>query len=156
VNKFKISPLDLFWGLLAILAGALVNYLGDLYLGVSLELFSGVATFSSIWAVDLFFVPFVAGLIVSFIFGLGGKILAYFSPIIVRGISYYQYNSGATPVPEGSILLELGFWILLVIVAVEAAAIGGVIGEVVIKKTYGRSPLSKIHKRYQKKPDQTK
>jgi len=47
--------------------------------------------------------------------------------------------------------LPIGYWVLIVIVSVEAAAAGGLIGEFVIKKTYGRRPKHLIHKRYQLK-----
>lgn len=133
------------------LAGAAVNVVGDRMMGVSLELFYGVQTFSPMWAVTLFFVPFVAGVVVSLIFGLGGKILAYFSPIIVRVYEYSAVYDERLSLPDGVFLLPLGYWILVVIIAVEAAAIGGVIGEIINKKVYGRTARSKFHIRYQKK-----
>jgi hypothetical protein len=39
--------------------------------------------------------------------------------------------------------MPMGWWGFYVILAIEAAAIGGVIGEVVIKRTYGRSAPSR-------------
>jgi len=51
-------------GTVAIAAGVLVNYVGDRLLGVRLELFFGVQTFSPMWVVDLFLAPFIAGLVV--------------------------------------------------------------------------------------------
>lgn len=142
---------DIAWGIIAILAGAAVNYAGDRLMGVRLELFYGVQTFNPMWILTLFVVPFFAGLAVSLIYGLGGKILAYFSPIIVRVYEYIVLYDDRLNLPEGITLLPLGYWILVVIVAVEAAAIGGVIGEIVNKKVYGRSSKEKFHKRYQKK-----
>ena len=133
-------------GCFAIGVGALVNYAGDRLLGVRLELFWGVSTFSLIWAADLFIVPFFAGLSVSMIYGLGGKLLCYFSPIIVRGISYIQM-SYYTEMPEGVVVLPFFYWILILIVAIEAAAIGGVFGEILVKKTYGRRPKHLLYKR---------
>lgn len=127
-------------------AGALVNYLGDRLLGVRLEYFMGPYTFSAAWILDLFLVPVFAGLTVSLIYGLGGKLWCYFSPLIVRVVSYLDavYGSG---VPDGVMLLPVPYWILLVIVAIEAAAIGGVFGEIVAKKTYGRRPRHLVYKK---------
>jgi hypothetical protein len=135
----------LLMGCVAIVAGALVNYAGDRLLGIRLELFWGVSTFSPLWVVDLFVVPFIAGFVVSMVYGLGGKLLCYFAPIIVRGISYIQmYNY--PNLPEGVVLLPLGYWVLVLIVAIEAAAFGGVFGEIMVKKTYGRRPKHLLYK----------
>lgn len=139
------KKMALLMGGLALLVGSLVNYAGDRLLDIRLELFFGVHTFSPIWVLDLFLVPFIAGIVVSMIYGLGGKLLCYFVPIIVRGISYIEmtFYEG---LPEGVTLLPFWYWILVLIVAIEAAAFGGVIGEVVIKKTYGRRPRHLLYK----------
>jgi len=147
--RIKLSPQDLFWGTAAVLLGAVIVYLGDSLLGVSLEVYQGVGTFTPLWILDLILVPFIAGLAVSFVYGLGGKILAHFSPLIVRVIEYNMIDPTAHP--EHAAILPLGFWILIVIVTVEAASAGGFVGEVVLKRTYGRRPKHLIHKRYQKK-----
>jgi hypothetical protein len=42
----------------------------------------------------------------------------------------------------------MGWWGFFVILAVESAAIGGVMGEILIKRTYGRKP---IHLEYQER-----
>jgi len=139
------------WGFIAVFAGAAVNFAGDRLTGVSLEIFYGVQTFSPMWVVTLFFVPFVAGVVVSLVFGLGGKILAYFSPLIVRVYEYNFVYDDRHSLPDGGLLLPLGYWILVVIIAVEAAAIGGVIGEIINKKVYGRMDKRRFHKRHQKK-----
>ncbi|OIR19345.1 hypothetical protein GALL_02250 [mine drainage metagenome] len=125
-------------GLVALLAGVALNHLGDKLLGVKLELFSGLSTFSFAWMVDIFIVPFIVGLVVSWIFGMGGKWLCYFPPLIVRSISYAEilYVTGT---PHGSTLNPMGWWGFYVILAMEAAGIGGIVGEVVIKNVYGRS-----------------
>jgi hypothetical protein len=103
-----------------------------------LELYSGLATFSFAWILDVFFVPFIVGLVVAWIFGMGGKWLCYFPPLIVRSLSYAEilYVSGT---PHGSTLNPIGWWGLYVILAMESAGIGGIIGEVMIKNVYGRS-----------------
>ncbi|MGB8518494.1 MAG: hypothetical protein WCD45_11485, partial [Gallionella sp.] len=107
-------------------------------LGVQIELFSGLSTFSFAWMLDVFLVPFLTGLVVAWIFGKGAKWLCYFPPLFVRIISYVQimYFTGT---PHGSNLNPLGWWGLYVILAMEAAGIGGILGEVMIKNVYGRS-----------------
>jgi len=146
--KFKVTVKEFFWATLAVSAGAAVIYGGDQLLGVQLELYRGIHTFSPIWVLDLILVPLIAGIVVSAIYGLGGKILAYFSPLLVRIPEYIALDH--SNVPDGSTLLPLGFWMLLVIVAVEASAGGGILGEFFIKKIYGRRPNHLIHKKYQK------
>ncbi len=148
---FRITPKEVLWGIFAVLVGAAVNLVGDRLMGVSLEIFYGVQTFNPKWIITLFFVPFIAGIVVSLIYGLGGKILAYLSPVIVRCYEYSYVYDERLNLPDGVTLLPLGYWILVVIIAVEAAAIGGVTGEIINKKVYGRSPKSKFHKRFQKK-----
>jgi hypothetical protein len=125
-------------GLVALLIGMSLNHLGDRLLGVKIELFSGLATFSFAWALDVFLVPFLVGLVVAWIFGMGAKWLCYFPPLIVRSLSYVEilYFSGT---PHGSILNPLGWWGFFVILAMESAGIGGIVGEVMIKNVYGRS-----------------
>jgi hypothetical protein len=125
-------------GLVAVLIGMSLNHFGDRLLGVKIELFSGLSTFSFAWALDVFFVPFLVGLVVAWIFGMGAKWLSYFPPLIVRSLSYAEilYLSGT---PHGSILNPLGWWGFFVILAMESAGIGGIVGEVMIKKVYGRS-----------------
>ncbi len=128
-------------GLLALMAGCFVNYVGDKLLGVKMELFSGLSTFSFAWIVDVFVLPFFVGLLVAWIFGMGAKWLCYFPPLFVRCFSYAQilYFTG---VPHGSILNPMGWWGLYVILAMESAAIGGILGEVMIKNVYGRSAVA--------------
>jgi hypothetical protein len=125
-------------GLVALMIGMALNHLGDRLLGVKIELFSGLSTFSFAWILDVFFVPFLVGLVVAWIFGWGAKWLCYFPPLIVRCLSYAEilYVSGT---PHGSTLNPLGWWGFYVILAMESAGIGGIIGEVMIKNVYGRS-----------------
>lgn len=127
-------------GLLALMAGVALNYAGDRLLGVKIELFWGLSTFSFAWILDVFFLPFLVGLLVAWIYGKGAKWLSYFPPLIVRCISYAQivYFTG---VPHGSNLNPMGWWGLYVILAMESAGIGGILGEVIIKNVYGRSNM---------------
>lgn len=130
----------------AITAGALVNYGLERMIGVRLELFWGVSTFSPTWILTVFVLPFIAGFVVSMVYGLGGKLLCYFAPLIPRIISYIQMNN-YSDMPEGVTVLPIYYWILIVILVVEAAAFGGVAGEIMMKKTYGRRPRHTLYKR---------
>jgi len=145
-REYKAITLDVLWGAMAVSVGSAIVYFGDRLLNVSLEVYFGISTFSPIWVLDLIFVPLVAGFFVSLIYGLGGKMLAHLAPLFVRVFAYYSIDTALFP--DGVTLLPIGYWILIVIVSVEAAAAGGLIGEFVIKKTYGRRPKHLIHKRY--------
>ncbi len=136
----KTSSQRLYRGAAAILLGSAFNHFADRILGVNIEAFSGgVGYFSPFWVLDLFLVPFLCGVVVSLIYGFGGKWLAGVPPLIVRCASYFAIAQHMTPIAPGSSLMPLGWWGFFLILAIEAAAIGGVIGEVMIKRTYGRS-----------------
>jgi hypothetical protein len=131
-------------GAAAVLLGSAFNHFGDRILGVQIEAFSGgIGYFSPFWVLDLFLVPFLCGVLVSLIYGFGGKWLSYIPSLIVRSGSYFAIAYHLTPMAPGSSLMPLGWWGFYLILAIEAAAIGGVIGEVVIKRTYGRSAPQK-------------
>ena len=123
---------------LALLVGCVVNYIGDMIFGVRIELFYGLSTFNLLWFIQIFVWPIVVGLSVSFIYGLGGKWLSMFPPLIMRTWAYYetQYFLG---VPQGADLMPMGWWAFFVILAIEVSMIGGVFGEIAIKRVYGRS-----------------
>ena len=125
-------------GLFALMTGVLVNYFGDRLLGVKMELFLGLATFSFKWMLDVFVLPLLVGLLMAWIFGKGAKWVCYFPPLIVRCFSYWQILY-VTGVPHGATLNPMGWWGLYVILAMESAGIGGILGEVLIKNIYGRS-----------------
>lgn len=148
MNKVQYYALDATMVLLSICVGALIIYAGDQLLGIKLELFQGIiGTFTPLWIIDLIVVPFIAGVAVSAIYGLGGKIWAYFPPLLVRIPEYIYADSSA--MGSDVTVLPLGYWVLVLIVVVEACGVGGFVGEVIIKKTYGRSPKPRLHKRYQ-------
>lgn len=149
INFSNIKPLDILWMLLAVSVGSLVIYIGDRVLNVHLGVFFGIQTFNPVWAMTLILVPLIAGIAVSLIYGLGGKMLAHFAPIPIQVYQYLQLDNQT--LPEGVTVLPLGYWILILIVCVEAAAAGGFIGEIIIKRTYGRRPKHLVHKRYQLK-----
>jgi len=132
-------------GGVAFFAGCAVIYVADHLLGVQIELFRGLSTFSFLWFIDMFIAPFISGAVVSMIYGIGGKWLCYFPPLMVRVYSYMAFAKFGA-IPEGASLLPLGWWGFSVIVVVESAVFGGVIGEVMLKKTYGRMPRHLVYK----------
>lgn len=134
-----------YQGLAAVLVGVALNHFGDRLLGVQIELYRGLQGFGGMWIVDMFLLPFIVGFVVALIFGFGGRWLSYFPPLIVRMISYFEI-AYFTGVPQGASLLPLGWWGFFVILVVESSAFGGIIGEVIIKGNYGRSPRHKVYK----------
>jgi hypothetical protein len=136
----------ILWGSGSILVGAAVIFVGDNLLGIRLELFKGIAaTFGDWrWLVDLTIIPLIGGVIVTSIYGLGGKILCMIAALLARVFSYWEI-SHITGIPDGYSLLPLGFWGFPVIVTMELAMAGGFLGEIFIKKIYGRRPK---HVRY--------
>ncbi len=128
-------------GVTALLVGCALNYYGDRLLGIKIELWYGLDTFSFTWILDMFVLPFFVGLITAVIFGMGGKWLCYFPPLIVRVASYYALSN-----PHNPDLLIMGYWGFFVILTMEAAAIGGIMGEIMNKRTYGRSAPETLYK----------
>ncbi len=118
-------------GASAVLVGIALNFLGDMLLGVRIEIFSGIATFTLPWMIDIFLVPFATGLVVSKIYGFkGGKYLACLPPLVVRVASYLQLHYFH---PQGDFFYQLNlyYWGPCLILAVESANFGGIIGEVI-------------------------
>lgn len=147
-KTIKYRAQELTWGLIAIISGAAVCYIGlHILLKVRLDVFYGVQTFNYRWVMGLFLVPFVGGILVSLVYGLGGKIAAHFSPILVLVPDYLGVKDAL--LPEGVSVLPFGFWFLILIVAMEFSALGGIVGEVLVRKTYGRSPKYMLHKKHQ-------
>ena len=144
----KLPPLTrarFFSGVLALTMGCALNYFGDRLLGVKIELFRGILDFNGLWVIDMLVLPFFVGVLVAVIFGLGGKWLCYFPPLIVKSISYLDsvYLSG---IPEDASIIPFGMWALFVTVVMTSAAFGGVMGEIMVKGTYGRSPRDCLYK----------
>ena len=139
-------------GTLAIMVGCLVNYVGDRLLGVRLEwvpLNDPLAIFNALWAIQIFIIPLFVGLATTAVFGLGGKWLCYFPPMIVRTLAYVE-SDYLLELPAGMSLMPFGWWLFFVILAVECAAIGGVFGEAMIKRIYGRTSPEDAEKLYVK------
>jgi len=137
----KSSSQRLYRGAAALILASVFNHFVDRILGVKIEVFPGnvLEYFSPLLVLDLFLVPFLGGVLVSAIYGFGGKWWSYFPPLIVRTVSYIEI-AYVTGVPPGAALIPLGWWGFFVILAIESSALGGVIGEVMIKRTYGRTP----------------
>ena len=128
-----------FW--IALLVGCLVNAAGDWLIGIRIELFWGLNTFNFLWFLQLFILPVVVGIAVSYVYGLGGKWIAIFPPLLVRFAAYYQ-TVEYIGVPSGAALMPLGWWGFFVILAMETAMIGGVAGEIMNRRVYGwKKPL---------------
>ena len=144
-KKSSSSQFRFYKGLAAVFVGVALNYFGDRLLDVHVELYRGIQGFGGMWIIDMFLLPFIVGFVVALIFGFGGKWLSYFPPLIVRLISYYEI-SNISGVPQGASLVPMGWWVFFVILAVESSAFGGIIGEVIIKGNYGRSPRHKVYK----------
>ena len=125
----------------AIAAGMDVIAVGDRLLGAKIEVFYGMATFTLAWALDVFLVPFISGLAVSAVVrSRMGKWLSFLPPLFVRSLSYlymylYVYNDGK----DFFYHLNVFYWGLCVILSMEAANIGGLLGDV-LAGAYGTRP----------------
>ncbi|NDU85748.1 MAG: hypothetical protein G3H99_03945 [Ferrovum sp.] len=123
-------------GTVAVMVGIALNMVGDWVLGVRIEVFRGIATFTLPWIVDVFLVPFMVGLLVAKIFGKHAKWLACVPPIVVRFSSYlYLYYLDHSH--DFFFNFHLHYWGLCVILAVESANLGAILGEVLVG-VYGR------------------
>lgn len=122
--------------IIAMLAGSAVNYLGDWLIGIRIELFWGLDTFNFLWFLQLFVLPVIAGIVVSLVYGLGGKWIASLPPLVVRWAAYYE-TQHSLGIPDGAQLMPMGWWGFFVILAMETAMIGGVMGEILNKRIYG-------------------
>ena len=143
--KAKNRLLSVMMGSMAVAVGVIVNALGNHWTGAHLEFFGGVQAFNYAWTMTLFFVPFIAGIPVALLYGFGGKLLAMLPPLILGGYNYLQAYNGNVPIPDGYTLLPFIYWVLVVVVAMELCAAGGLIGEIIVKRTYGRSPKNQEH-----------
>jgi hypothetical protein len=117
---------------LGIAAGMAVIVLGDVLLGAKIEVFSGIATFTPVWVLDVFLVPFLSGMAVSRVVQTrNGKWLACLPPLFVRCLTYlymylYVFNDGR----DFFYNLNLFYWGPTVILVVEFANLGGILGDV--------------------------
>jgi hypothetical protein len=127
----------------ALMIGSAINYFGDRLLDAHLELFQGLAiTFGMASLLDIFLVPFIAGLAVAWIYGQGGKWLSYIPPFLVRIVAYLHLASSDI-LPDGSSLMPMGWWGFFVVLVVESSAFGGILGEIFLKRVYTRSKAAR-------------
>lgn len=142
-----ITKQRIFTGALAIVVACAINYVGERLLGLRLEMFYGITeTFNGTWIIGMFVLPFIVGLSVSSIFGLGGKWLCYFPPMLVRAAVYINTVYLSAPPTDGRIV-PIGWYLFLSIVCVESAALGGAFGEVMVKRVYGRTSPEEMKRR---------
>lgn len=113
--------------------GCFVCYFSGVLLDIRVELYYGLETFNMLWAMQIYLIPFIAGIVIGLIYGYGAKWIAHFPPLLVFLVAYLetQYVTGA---PEGYLLMPIGWWSFFVILAMEFCAFGGVIGEVLNKR----------------------
>ncbi|MDQ6954754.1 MAG: hypothetical protein Q9M20_04855 [Mariprofundaceae bacterium] len=109
--------------------------LGHRLLGVRTELYWGIAAYDFVWVISMFLLPCLTGILVGLIYGWGGKLLAHFPPLFVLALHYY--STMVTGAPEGARLIPLMWWGFFVILNMEFSAVGGVIGELLLKRWYG-------------------
>jgi len=119
--------------LAAVGIGCAMIYFGGRVLNVRLELFWGLSTYSLAWIVVLFILPFVTGIIIGWMYGPGGKIVAHFPPLIVHGLNYIQTMQMSGP-PHGASLMPLGWWGLYVLLTMEFCAFGAFAGEFMLQR----------------------
>src|ERR1039457_393300 len=114
----KSNSQRLYRGAGALILASVFNHFADRILGIKIEAFSGnvLQYFSPLWVLDMFLVPFLAGVLVSAIYGFGGKWLSYFPPLFLRGLRSIAI-AHITGVPPGDVLIPLGWWGFFVIPA---------------------------------------
>ncbi|MDX8405037.1 MAG: hypothetical protein R8K50_02690 [Mariprofundus sp.] len=122
-------------GLTAFFVGGAIMQTGLSLLDVHLEWFLGLETFNFRWILAMTVLPVGTGVIIGMIYGFGGKYLAHFPPLAVLLISYYQ--STHTVLPEGVELLPWGMWVMFMILVIEFCAVGGFIGELIVRRRTG-------------------
>ena len=125
-----------YWlrGVLAFVAGIVVYQGCMMLLDVHLEYFAGLTGFDLSWLVAMSLVPVLAGIVIGLIYGFGAKYLAHFPPAVAM---LWQYqNISYADIPSDAHLLPWGMWIMFVILQMEFCAIGGFIGEILIRKRY--------------------
>jgi len=111
--------------------GALFQTGFDL-LDVHLEWFTGINNYNGPWVVAMTILPVGTGVVIGMIYGFGGKYLAHLPPATVLIISYYQ--SMQIPESDGKYLLPIGLMTVVIILQMEFCAVGGFIGELLVRR----------------------
>jgi hypothetical protein len=122
-------------GAMAFAVGGAILQTGFDLLDVHLEWFSGISSFNGAWVFAMTVLPVGTGVLIGMIYGYGGKYLAHFPPAAVLIISYYQ--SMQMPAPDGMHLLPMGLMTVFVILQMEFCAVGGFLGELLIRRRSG-------------------
>jgi len=125
-----------YWvrGITAFAVGIMVYKGCFLLLDVQLQYFSGIASFNMAWVLAMSVLPVGVGIVIGLIYGFGAKYLAHFPPAAVM-LWDYQHISYAD-MPDGAHLLPWGMLIMFVILQMEFCAVGGFIGELLMRKRY--------------------
>jgi len=121
--------------LVAFLVSSFFFNMGHSLLGVHIELYWGIAGYNFAFVLSMFLLPLLTGMLVGLIYGWGGKWLAHFPPLVVLGVDYYMTMKMG--VPDGAKLIPLMWWGFFVILNMEFCAMGGVFGEILLKRWYG-------------------
>ncbi|MDQ6991555.1 MAG: hypothetical protein Q9M11_07485 [Mariprofundaceae bacterium] len=119
----------------AFFAATIVFDLGHRLLDVQIELFWGISGYNFSWVLAMYALPVLAGIVFSLIYGWGGKLLSHLPPMFILGINYY--STMQTGAPEGASLIPLMWWGFFLILNMEFCAIGGFIGELLLRYHYG-------------------
>ena len=123
-------------GLVAFFTGCMLIDMGLSVLGIRIEWYTGLDTFSGAWIAAMFVVPITVGVIIGIVYGFGGKYLAHFPPVAVLSFSYYE-SVTHFPLPDGVHLLPWPLWAFFLILQMEFCALGGVIGELLYHRHVG-------------------
>lgn len=115
---------------LAIAAGCAIIAAGDALLDVQIEIFRGIHTFTFPWMLNVFLVPFAAGLAVALIYRQrAGKWLAFLPPVIVRiGSVIHLYFTNDAWNADLFYHLHFHYWGLASLLTMQASYLGGMWG----------------------------
>ena len=119
----------------AVFVSAFFFNMGHLLLDVHIELYWGISDYDFSFVLSMFLLPLLTGIIVGLIYGWGGKWVAHFPPLFVLAIDYYMTAQAGAP--DGARLIPMMWWGFFVILNMEFCAVGGVIGELLLKRWYG-------------------
>ncbi|HXH71370.1 MAG TPA: hypothetical protein VNI58_00955 [Mariprofundaceae bacterium] len=122
-------------GLVAFAIGSMLIDTGLTFLGVRIEWFMGINGFDFSWVMAMTILPVMTGVVVGAVYGFGGKYLAHFPPLGVLVWDYYE--SVTHTLPMGVHLFPWPLWGFFVILQMEFCAVGGVAGELFIRRYYG-------------------
>ncbi|RMH62710.1 MAG: hypothetical protein D6678_00545 [Zetaproteobacteria bacterium] len=125
-----------YWlrALIAIAVGMALYKGSMMLLDVHLAWFRGLQGFDVPWLVAMSVVPVAVGVVIGVIYGFGGKYVAHFPPAFVMLWDYQHTHLYS--LPQGVHVLPWGIWVMFVILQMEFCAVGGFIGEILIRKRF--------------------